>query len=384
MTQKSVRKTGNKSNPNPSPWLGIDIGGANIKLAHCSSDGLPTWSASVPFPMWKLSDQIAATLAANINDSPEFHGIALTMTGELADCFHTRAEGVAKILEQVTRLFPSPLVCVYCVDGKWRSPAQAAREPWLTAASNWHALAKWAGRFLQNQLSEASRQSANDQQRGILVDIGSTTIDILAISPEEVLTKSKTDSDRLKKHELIYTGVERSNISGLLRYLPLHGKRCPIMNEQFATTRDAYVWMRLLDESPQDCNTSDSRPMTRLNARYRLARLVGEDGSTITDCDLDAIAATVLKKQAALLRRGLEKALAKITRSQKPTKLQNLPLISSGHGDFLIREALKDLLHPKSPYKLSQFYLTEQLGQNYSRVAPALAVAQLARETADI
>ena len=100
------------------------------------------------------------------------------------------------------------------------------------------------------------------------------------------------------------------------------------MNEQFATTRDAYVWLRLLDEAPQDCNTSDSRPMTRLNARYRLARLVGEDGSTITDCDLDAIAATVLKKQAALLRRGLEKALAKITRSQKPTKLQNLPLIS--------------------------------------------------------
>jgi probable H4MPT-linked C1 transfer pathway protein len=322
--------------------------------------------------MWKLSDQIAATLAANINDSPEFHGIALTMTGELADCFHTRAEGVAKILEQVTRLFPSPLVYVYCVDGKWRSPAQAAREPWLTAASNWHALANWAGRFLQNQNSDVSQKPSTLQQRGILVDIGSTTIDIVAISPEEVLTKSKTDSDRLKKHELIYTGVERSNISGLLRYLPLHGKRCPIMNEQFATTRDAYVWLRLLDEAPQDSNTCDSRPMTRLNARYRLARLVGEDGSTITDCDLDAIASTILKKQAALLR------------SQKTTKQPNFPLISSGHGDFLIREALKDLLHSKSPYKLSQFSLSDQLGQNYSRVAPALAVAQLARETADI
>lgn len=105
----SSNKQKNKPPAPPSnPWLGIDIGGANLKLALCGSAGTPTWAASIPFPMWKQSEQLATTLATCIDDCPEFHAIALTMTGELADCFATRAEGVAKILEQVTRLFPRP------------------------------------------------------------------------------------------------------------------------------------------------------------------------------------------------------------------------------------------------------------------------------------
>jgi probable H4MPT-linked C1 transfer pathway protein len=369
----SSNKQKNKPPAPPSnPWLGIDIGGANLKLALCGSAGTPTWAASIPFPMWKQSEQLATTLATCIDDCPEFHAIALTMTGELADCFATRAEGVAKILEQVTRLFPAPLVYVYGVDGQWRSPAQAARDPWITAASNWHALANWSRRFLQ----------AN--QHGVVVDIGSTTIDIVGISPKNVLSKSKTDSDRLKRHELIYTGVERSNLAGLVRSVPLHGKRCPVMNELFATTRDAYVWMRYLDEAPDDCDTCDSRPMTRLHARFRLARLVGEDGSTITDTDIDAIAKTIHQKQSRLLRRGLEKVL---TLSSPTTTESNKPvstLICSGHGEFLVREALKDGTLANRFGITSRCNLSEKLGPDFSRVAPALAVAQLAQETSEL
>jgi probable H4MPT-linked C1 transfer pathway protein len=369
----SSNKQKNKPPAPPSnPWLGIDIGGANLKLALCGSAGTPTWAASIPFPMWKQSEQLATTLATCIDDCPEFHAIALTMTGELADCFATRAEGVAKILEQVTRLFPAPLVYVYGVDGQWRSPSQAARDPWITAASNWHALANWSRRFLQ----------AN--QHGVVVDIGSTTIDIVGISPKNVLSKSKTDSDRLKRHELIYTGVERSNLAGLVRSVPLHGKRCPVMNELFATTRDAYVWMRYLDEAPDDCDTCDSRPMTRLHARFRLARLVGEDGSTITDTDIDAIAKTIHQKQSRLLRRGLEKVL---TLSSPTTTESNNPvstLICSGHGEFLVREALKDGALANRFGITGRCNLSEKLGPDFSRVAPALAVAQLAQETSEL
>ena len=222
------------------PWLGIDIGGANLKLAHNQSP-IPdrnaserdtgvgktrVWTKSIPFPMWKESKNLAATLARAIDDFPEFHGIAVTMTGELADCFATRAEGVACILEQVTRLFPAPLVYVYCVDGSWRSPSQAARDPWQAAASNWHALANWSRRLLPKRKSKGrSAKDLGGEELGVVVDIGSTTIDVIGISDQKVLTRSRTDSDRLKRRELIYTGVERSNLSGLLRSVPLHGKQ---------------------------------------------------------------------------------------------------------------------------------------------------------------
>jgi probable H4MPT-linked C1 transfer pathway protein len=353
-----------------SPWIGLDIGGANLKLAH--SDAEAKWSKSLPFAMWKQSESLAASLAQAIDDSPEFHGIAVTMTGELADCFSTRAHGVACILEQVTRVFPAPLVYVYCVDGKWRSPSQAARDPWSAAASNWHALANWSRRLLP-------KPSSKDQDsHGVLVDIGSTTIDVIRVSTRGIQTASKTDSDRLKRRELIYTGIERSNLCGLLRCVPLHGKRCPLMNEQFATTRDAYLWLGYLEESPEDKDTADLQPATRQHARFRLARVVGEDGSTLADSDIDAISQCVMGQQIKLLRKSLEKVLGRVQDRQFSH------IISSGHGGFLLRKTLADGALANRFGLLERVWLEDTLGQEHSRSAPAYAVSQLASENLQV
>lgn len=336
--------------------LGIDIGGANIKLAH--ADG---WSCSQPFAMWREWEILASTLAPLICQCPDFDSVAITMTGELADCFTTRADGVALILEQVTRIIPSPLVQVYCIDGKWRSPSQAAREPWMAAASNWHALAAWARRFLVSE-------------HGIVVDIGSTTIDLIPIRKSGVATPSMTDSQRLRRGELLYTGIERSNIAGLVRSVPLFGKRCPVMNEQFATTRDAYLWLGKLPEDPEDRNTADGKPATVDGARYRLARVVGEDGSTLTDSDITAIAQAIFDKQVSMLKLGIGRVVARQVRldgASKPTCL-----ILSGHGGFLIDTAIQDGGDFSKPVSL-----LNSLGPDLSRSAPAYAVATLASES---
>jgi probable H4MPT-linked C1 transfer pathway protein len=318
------------------------------------------------------------------------------MTGELADCFETRAMGVATILEQVTRIVPSQFLHVYCVDGKWRSPAQAARDPWMAAASNWHALARWASRMLSTHPKKP--------HHGLIVDVGSTTIDIIPINTQGVATRSTTDSQRLRRRELIYTGVERSNLAGLLRSVPLFGKRCPVMNEQFATTRDAYVWLKHLPEEHHCCQTADGRPATRLASRFRLARVVGEDGSTLTDSDIDAIALTVLKTQCRLLERAMHTVIRRVAKTQprgmqaskpkasskrEPNGIASAPqmatppggkVILSGHGGFLVESALKgtlrDSLGGDQPVRLA-----DELGPELSRCAPAYAVAMLAAET---
>lgn len=365
MTSKKKAKSKHQA-----PWLGLDIGGANLKLAHSSAE--VQWSKSVPFAMWKESASLASRLAQAIDDSPEFHGVAVTMTGELADCFATRAQGVACILDQVTRLFPAPVVGVYCVDGKFRSPSQAARDPWMAAASNWHALASWSRRLLPKP------KSKEEESTGVLVDIGSTTIDVIGMSSSRLLTASKTDSDRLKRRELIYTGVERSNLCGLLRSVPLHGKACPVMNEQFATTKDAYLWLGYFEDDSQDNQTADGQPATRDCARYRIARLVGEDGSTLADSDIDAIAQSVMAKQVRLLRRSLEKVLG---RNQGQGVVPSM--VCAGHGGFLLREALEDGVVASRFGLGQQIWLSDKLGGGVSRCAPAFAVAQLASEQVD-
>ncbi len=160
-------------------WIGIDIGGANIKAADTVDQ-----ASVIPFSLWKSPDCLASHLAKLIEPFGGFDAVALTMTGELADCYATREEGVCRILEQVTRIIPSPMVRVFAVDGRWMNVPQAARNAWDVASSNWMALAQYATRW-------------TDGEASLLVDVGSTTCDVLAIENQLVKTESRTDRDRL-------------------------------------------------------------------------------------------------------------------------------------------------------------------------------------------
>ncbi len=169
-------------------WLGLDIGGANLKVANCEA-----FARQMPFAMWRQPDRLHEALVRIISDAPEFDAVALTMTGEMADCFETREEGVCRILEQVTRVIPAGVIQVYAVDGQWLSVSKAARAPWQVAASNWKALATYAARWTSGEAA-------------LLVDVGSTTTDILPIVDHTVLSHSISDRDRLVSGELVYTG----------------------------------------------------------------------------------------------------------------------------------------------------------------------------------
>ncbi len=127
------------------------------------------------------------------------------------------------------------------------------------------------------------------------IDIGSTTTDIIPVRAGSIATAARTDSERLQAYQLIYSGVERTPVCGVVRSLPLHELNTPVMNEWFATMRDVYVWIGELPEDPASLDSADGRPITRRHAAYRLARMIGEDGSTLLEEDIDAIAFAALK-----------------------------------------------------------------------------------------
>jgi (4-(4-[2-(gamma-L-glutamylamino)ethyl]phenoxymethyl)furan-2-yl)methanamine synthase len=354
--------------PTTNPWVGIDIGGANLKAAHTSG-----WSRSVAFPMWQQWKSLAVSIAELLSDCPPIQGVAITMTGELADCFATRAQGVAVILEQVTSIVPAAMVRVYGVDGSWRTASQAAREPWSVAASNWHGLATYASRW-------------TGQRKCLLMDVGSTTTDIIPMEDGMIALDASTDSQRLQTGSLVYTGVERSNVAGIVRQVTLFGVPCPVMNELFATTRDVYLWLRELVDAPEDCETADHQPATRAAARYRLARVVGEDGSTLADFDIDCIANEIFHEQTQMIALAIERVLrhpveGKKTGRKKSVSAKPAPrsipdcVVLSGHGDFLIDAALAS-----RGWEGERIRLCERLGPELSRCAPAYAISILASE----
>jgi probable H4MPT-linked C1 transfer pathway protein len=331
-------------------WLGLDIGGANLKAA----DGRG-WARTVPFALWRDPAGLADALAALVSQAPAADRLAVTMTGELCDSFRTKAEGVRHILAAVERAAAGRAVHVYLVDGRFAAVAAAREQPHLAAASNWHALARFACRYTEGRAA-------------LLVDIGSTTTDLVPLVDGWPATTALTDSERLVTGELVYMGVGRTPLCAVTRTLPWQGQQCPVAAELFATTADAYVLVGDLPEQPDALGTADGRPLTKEFARERMARMVCADATTFSNDDAQRAAQWVRQTQIAQLRAAIATVISTMPR---PPEVW----VTSGSGEFLARQ-LEGTTRIVS--------LGAELGPDVSSAAAAHSVARLAAETAGI
>src|SRR6516225_755836 len=113
-------------------WIGLDIGGANIKAAHGAGP-----ARTVPFEVWKRPDELDRAIATVVATLPPGDRVALTTTAELCDCYLTKRVGVQAVLEAVRAALPGWPMVVWGIDGAFHSVDEAMRQPMLVAAANW-------------------------------------------------------------------------------------------------------------------------------------------------------------------------------------------------------------------------------------------------------
>jgi len=328
-------------------WLALDIGGANLKAAHTSGA-----IQSAPFALWKEPDRLPEALSRLVEQLSPTDGVAVTMTGELCDCFATKAEGVSAILSSVLSVFDERKIRVWGADGVFRSVRDAEDRPDLTAASNWMALAKVSARQVPD---------------GLLIDVGSTTTDLIPLRENRPDPRGRTDSGRLRSGELVYVGVKRTPVCALATALPHRGESTGLMAELFATTWDVYLTLGDLADEPEDRSTADGRPATSGFARDRLARMVGEDRDTFSDEDAISLAR---EADAALVDRLV--ASARRASGNPPSSV-----IVSGSGEFLARRIAERVVAPGG----SIGSLSDIWGKEASEAACAYALMMLAQDS---
>lgn len=306
---------------------GWEVGGAHVKAARAAVRGgalrdrrlvvrpfaLRPGLADLPEMLRALGDQLGV-----VDGDP----MGVTMAADLSDAFRSRRDGVRHVLEAFRRAFPRSGPQALSVRGELVDIAEVLARPLDFVSTSWVASALLAARHVRD---------------GVLVDVGSTTTDIVPVRDGRLAAEGRSDTARLAAGELVATGVAGSDPSTLAGMVPLRGRWCRVAGERFTVMADVYLALARLPEAAYTCPTPDGRPKTREAALERLARLIGADREQLTEEELLKIAVYLAERHLRLLSDGLVQVLSRQQYGY------GLPVVTAGAGAFLAAAAAERL-----------------------------------------
>ena len=303
--------------------VGWDIGGAHLKAVMLDANGAFLNGIQLPCALWRGLDMLENAITETfihfkLNANDVSH--AVTMTGELVDLFPNRHAGVCEIANCAVTLLGQNTV-FYAANNGFVESADVAEHASNIASSNWHASASLLAEYVSNAL---------------LIDIGSTTSDIIPIAEGKVAVRGFSDAQRMQQDTLVYTGVIRTPVMALAQKISIsdNGKNVEInvAAEFFATMADVY---RLTGELPPEkdmAETADGQGKTQQESARRLARIVGYD---VEDQPIETWVKLAFSCKSLQLTQ-LKSAVLKHLRL-------NTPIIGAGVGAFLVKALAEQL-----------------------------------------
>jgi (4-(4-[2-(gamma-L-glutamylamino)ethyl]phenoxymethyl)furan-2-yl)methanamine synthase len=339
--------------------IGWDIGGAHLKVVQLDEKGKLVQALQLPCPLWRgLNELEAAVNAALKAFKIASFGAgslniqhAVTMTGELVDLFANRHEGVMAISTLAAVLLGKDTL-YYAVNEGLVALERVSENTHHIASANWHASASALAMHVQDAL---------------IIDVGSTTTDIIAIESSKVKNTSFSDAARMANDSLVYTGVVRTPVMALGTKLVFEGSEINVAAEYFATMADVYRLTGELLPVFDMAETADNKSKSTVASARRLARMVGYDVEDRPIGTWKSLANTCRNMQVGQIKAAALKHL-------KPS----LPIIGAGSGAFLVKQIAHDLGHG---YQSASIRFTESVNKKYDVEVclPAYAVAYLAR-----
>ena len=333
---------------------GYDVGGAHLKVALVENGKL-VLVRQIACPLWRGLDHLDAALAEAhaITASADVH--AATMTGELADIFPDRYTGVARICERLTIRF-GPDVRIWMGPRGFGSAADAEHHVTGTASTNFLATATLSARL------------AGD---GLLIDMGSTTADIVPFANGAVVARGLIDADRLRTGELVYTGLTRTPVMAVASRALFQGEWQSLARDPFATMADVRRITCDLPAGVDQHATADGRGTSEDESRARFARCFGCDVEPGDEAHWAVAARVIAEAQLRSIHDGCLQVL-----SARPPR-GPMRVVTAGIGERIAAEIARRLDLPAIGFG-ALIKAPPHLRDWATRCAPAVAVAMLA------
>lgn len=334
--------------------IGWDIGGAHLKAALLNAAGDVLEVAQLPCPLWRGLEHLQAAVAQVLEQFGPADRHAVTMTGEMADIFPDRVAGVVRIVQTLQACLGNAPATVFAGQSGLFPLENATIYALDIASANWQAAAQFVAGQVKN---------------GVLVDMGSTTTDVIACHEARPVFEGSNDAERLTTGELVYTGVVRTPVMAVVRKVPFNGRMQRVAAEVFATMSDVYRILGKLDEAHDMAETADGQGKTAQDSARRLARMVGRDYEDAPMLSWKALAHYIATAQ---LEDCLESLRSRLTRLP-----EDAPVIGAGAGRFVVRDMAQRLGRPYLDF--ADFLKGEAAVRQWAAVcAPAFSVAWLA------
>ncbi len=168
-----------------------------------------------------------------------------------------------------------------------------------------------------------------------MIDIGTTTTDIIPLIDGVPKPIGRTDVARLQSGELSYSGVKRTPLCAVAHSVPFRDGYCSLAAELFSTTLDAYLLLDDIAEDEHDLETANGKPATKSAAHDRIARMLCGDRDEISLEEASQIARFLADVQRQRLAGALERVVHHL-----PSPCESV--FVSGSGSFLARRLIAD------------------------------------------
>jgi probable H4MPT-linked C1 transfer pathway protein len=343
--------------------VGWDVGGAHVKACLLEGERIVD-VAQWPCPLWRGLDHLDAALATARERWPQAWDArtrhVATMTGEMVDLFADREEGVARLAARLVRAL-GPSLVLWGARSGFCAPHESGLRWRDIASANWRATGQVLARRLRNAL---------------LVDIGSTTTDLVPLRHGVVAALGADDAERLATGELVYQGAVRTPLCALASRVVFEGRVVNVMKEFFATTADVYRLSGELDPAHDQHPAADGGTKDLDATRRRLARMVGRDARDHPASLWRALAEAFREAQLV----DLESQLLRVVAASGLR--DDAPIAGAGCGAFLARELAHRTGRPFVCF--ADALHASPAGDAHTRwidvCAPAVAVALLAAD----
>ena len=188
-------------------YLGIDIGGAHIKIVGLDQFQNICLIKYRKCYLWKNPKKLKQEITF-INSLSNNKNIicGVTMTAELCDIFPDRLTGAKIILNECKKIKFKTFL--YSNSEKIFEKFKSINLSNLISM-NWHSI----GRYLTNFINNA-----------IIIDFGSTTTDFICIKNGKIMNKAFNDFKRLLNGEILYTGLIRTPIFAIKKISNINQK----------------------------------------------------------------------------------------------------------------------------------------------------------------